>query len=584
MLDFESSRQRALDRISQCYTTEVVCRSERAPIEGYIEKWRVEVELIPSGELQILSLEVRLPYDFPLSLPRIFLSGEDAERLGPLPHVNAAGYVCTFDPETTTPNSEAPGEIVLACVGRAAEIIKAGLTGANHDDFEDEFLAYWGDASGGSSEVLGGISLIPEDGRLPEGVFYMKLTGRIGRFGHVLHAGGQPADDLRAYLKDRDVRFSEHAAFYAPHLPVAGPPFALTNGEVVDLIGAQGGGALKEFGRYVNQSAPEHRPIVVFAKRLAGRTVHQAWLHEVPQVNRNGFREGKLKPFQAMRTFERSRKVVRLYAEPFTADRLRRRTASDDLPAAPALSVLVAGLGSVGSHLTQFLRSGPVSSFHLLDPDDLTVGNVGRHVLGLSHVGTNKAIAMQRFMRDADPTAQVAVTADKSLAEAVEREPQTFEDVDCAFIAIGDTRSELWYDQAMQAGAVKTPTFFLWVEPYLAGGHCVYIDPSTGASLNDLFDAHLYRFNILSEEAYRTRSFEKREAGCQTTYVPYSSSSVVLFLSSLLPEILRVLREPRAPSCCMTWTGDLPALHRIGLPVSALAMEHHPCTLTTQPL
>jgi hypothetical protein len=197
----------------------------------------------------------------------------------------------------------------------------------------------------------------------------------------------------------------------------------------------------------------------------------------------------------------------------------------------------------------------------------------------------NKGVAMRRFVREANPTMPIGVTADKSLVEAVEREPQHFEDADCVFIAIGHTPSELWYDAAIQSGIVGAPTFFLWVEPYLAGGHCVYINPDDEGSLADLFDAEHYRFNVLSREAYESHDFTKRESGCQGTYVPYPSSSVVLFLSSVLPKILRTLNDlPAVASCRMTWTGDLRSLSKMSLPISPHAEDLSSGTLITQTL
>jgi hypothetical protein len=580
VLDFKGSRQRAFDRVSKCYSARITHRSERSSQEGCIEKWRVEVELVAGAEVEVLRLEVRLPYDFPLSLPRIYLQGNDLERLLPLPHVNASGFVCTFDPETTTPNSEAPAEIALRCIRRATSIIKAGLEGTNHGDFETEFFAYWSDG-----DVQRGISLIPEDGSLTDQVHYMRLDDAFGMFKHVLHVGGQTAENLKAHLKDRGLGFSEQEAFYAGYLPIATPPFDLSNGEAASLIGEQGDGVLADFERYVNRCGSAQQPVVVFSKQLGERVVHQAWLHRAPNTDRDGFRKGKLKPFKTLHTFERSRRVERLHAEAFTPERLRRRSASDDLAAGPSLSVLIAGLGSIGSHLTQLLRSGPVRAFHFIDPDGLSVENAGRHVLGLSHVGTNKAVAMGRFVRDADPTMTVGITADKSLVEAVENEPQHFENADCAFIAIGNTPSELWYDAAILSRVISTPTFFLWVEPYLAGGHCVYINPDDERSLAGLFDAGHYRFNVLTREAYESHTFTKRESGCQSTYVPYSSSSVALFLASLLPEIMRVLCDlPAAASCRMTWTGDLGSLSKMDLSISPRAEERGSGRLITRTL
>lgn len=60
------------------------------------------------------------------------------------------------------------------------------------------------------------------------------------------------------------------------------------------------------------------------------------------------------------------------------------------------ISVAVIGCGTIGSHLARMIAqcgAGSSSRFTLFDPDILTEGNIGRHLLGLDSIGQNKAHA-----------------------------------------------------------------------------------------------------------------------------------------------------------------------------------------------
>ena len=76
-------------------------------------------------------------------------------------------------------------------------------------------------------------------------------------------------------------------------------------------------------------------------------------------------------------------------------------------------AVFVIGLGSVGSHIANELAESGVTRFYIMDHDRLEVGNIARHVAGLSHVGRFKPNAMADIIHEVNPYADVQAWNEK---------------------------------------------------------------------------------------------------------------------------------------------------------------------------
>ena len=72
-------------------------------------------------------------------------------------------------------------------------------------------------------------------------------------------------------------------------------------------------------------------------------------------------------------------------------------------------SLLCVGLGTGGAYTAIELAKCGVGRFALVDPDRLTVGNVVRHVGGVSHAGRLKVNVVRDLVLEKNPSAQVSV-------------------------------------------------------------------------------------------------------------------------------------------------------------------------------
>src|SRR3989339_1197248 len=97
LLDFQKARNEAFTLVaSMCDATRSA--ENRGGDKKYIELWNIEDHLDVLGKLVPLSLTVKLAFDFPLTLPKIYVKNKS---LGFLPHIDTNGFICTFDEANT---------------------------------------------------------------------------------------------------------------------------------------------------------------------------------------------------------------------------------------------------------------------------------------------------------------------------------------------------------------------------------------------------------------------------------------------------------------------------------------------------
>lgn len=541
-----------------------------SPQQPFAEVWSVEVEVLRDDKLELAELDVMLKHDFPLSLPKVTVSRSRAKELGYPLNINTEGVICTFDATTTTTNAEAPGELVKACVQRAIEILERDPSGGERG-YGEEFIAYWeGRYPGELSVDLKVLSLVAEEEAHLSSVTYVRLLGRLGPFQAVIYSDAQAFNALATTLKVKGIGCKEQPTFYLGVVDFPHPPFHLRNHDVQRLVDKLSAG--NAFGRYL--AAYPEWPIITFSQHLKGRHLVFGWHHKPLIAARSGRHQrrkprARVQPRQFLRE-ERFTYVERFSPQVATQARLERRTAEAYAAVSRGgpFTLLVAGVGSIGSQLTGLLASLNWQEMRLIDPDLLTLENLKRHLLGLSWIGHYKVDGVRGFLLDKNPLGAVQVRTD-GLVKVATEDPAFLNECDYLIVCTGDANAEMWLNQAQQEGHITQPVFFIWVEPYAAGGHCVFVNGQDRMRLADLFDGQHYKHNIIAVEEHARRTFTRREAGCQTSYVPFANAPLMSFLARLFPEIATIMRTPEHPSCRLTWSGDLAALQQLGIEVAA---------------
>ena len=524
------------------------------------EVWRVDLD--GAFPVQVL---VGIPTSFPDELPTAFLPQETAVAAAPFPHLNRARILCTFDITVSVPNADQPSNIALAVIERAAEVWNAGVAGTNSEDFADELKAYWDDVA-----TLNAFSIVPPLSQAtPIAVLELSpaWAGSSWFFAETAIAARMWLAGVGYIGKLRD-----RAALYLPVVSLGLPPFPSTNAELYKRLEGSDPEALKHLLSFLGRYP---RPTAVLAAVPAGTgNATLAWSHPEPTHTVSGkkgfrtvagavpgFRPGHLPPALELSSVWPQGVLVRADVTDVGADRLELRTAGVTADALPH-SVNVIGCGSVGGFLAEgIVRSGRATSLRLVDKDILGPENVQRHYCGMSDVGLYKTKALCRKLRQHFPHIRCS-TFERNILDVMSETPKELDPASLTIIALGNLSVErrlnrLLFDESM---LVKCPAVFVWVEPFLTGGHAVKIlNPEPGC-FECLFDGSMrFRHRIIREP----QLFSRREAGCQSSYTPYGGAALTEFAASVLRFSLRP--EPNPVNTLFTWCGDLDAARSKGI-------------------
>lgn len=532
--------------------------------------WEIISEIHFENNCRDVIFHMKFTDHFPYDLPKIYLSLSSFESIGFIPHIDSNRFVCTFDPEIAITNPHDPAGIILSSLKRAKSIIEEGLSGANKSDFEDEFIAYWEDEYNDKGKSITSILSLIDSINIDKEVKLISLEKPLNLYNNILHQDDKTAITFKQFLEDSNYKYFEEDVFFAGDINIKShPPFSFTNRDIIKLFSGE---KKEQFVRYINNKS--QYKLVLTQKILKNKEYLYGWVHNDLDVDINGFRPGKFKPFHALSRHQSGEIVQRFSSDRFTLNRLENRTAGVNSDT-DRLSIIIAGLGSIGSNLIFFLNSLNYPEFKLVDKDVLRIENIGRHLLGFNYVGTKKTIAIKDFVKKSNPLQSIS-TKELSIINVLKDSPEYINSSDALIVAIGNTNIEELIGEALKEGLIKIPTIFLWVEPYLCGGHFLYINPSD-ANYASFFDNGLFKYNIIRNSEYEsnTSKLVLKEAGCQTTFIPYSSSNIISFLSSIFPRINSLLNNKNNPqSVSYTWIGSKKIINERGIKLSHFSMEH----------
>lgn len=144
----------------------------------------------------------------------------------------------------------------------------------------------------------------------------------------------------------------------------------------------------------------------------------------------------------------------------------------DNNPAVPVLqakTVVILGIGSLGSGVAELLAKIGVGKLILVDPECIEPENACRHSLGIDSMPLNKASAMATQLIKRFPHLKCLAYSQQWELQ-YQATPSVFESADLIISAIGSWASE----SALNALTLKRtcpPVLYGWLEPHAAAGH-----------------------------------------------------------------------------------------------------------------
>lgn len=530
--------------------------------------WRISTEIFISGQLKNLDLLIHFPVGFPFDLHKIFIDPEFYEEVKYIPHVEQNLSICLFDPALIpVVDFTKIGELLEYSISRAKRIISDGVDHSEYriKEFEREIKAYW-EMTYSKKDICAdvGFHSIKKLPGAPCFLKGLKIVSNNSFLSYYLPQNDTDLESYKAYLSLTEKRYSEIEILFIK-IPFQAPPYDFTIEESFTLIQSQEE-VWENFKKYTKKRDWSE---IVVAFPVQWEDQHQifGWTYSNPGSEIPGFRKRKSKLELGKIPLIGNQLVKRLSFENISLERLQRRTAGVEQE---QLSVAISGLGSVGSNLTFFLSSLPFKQFHLIDNEALRVANINRHYLGFASTGQPKAEALGKLLKENNPLRTVAFK-NESIINVMNTEPEFIDGCDYHFLAVGMSSIERFVLSQFDTKRLTKPTFILWVEPFLASGQLIYFTSEYHSKVDDLIKK--FPFHILDEEEIQRDKTYMIEGGCQSGYFPYSSDSLIMFLSAVFPEIRRTVIKKEENSFVLSWIGDKEYITGQGLKLSKFGKD-----------
>jgi len=252
--------------------------------------------------------------------------------------------------------------------------------------------------------------------------------------------------------------------------------------------------------------------------------------------------------------------IERVIVSRVDAPWIHGRGHSADQAPLQARKVALIGCGSVGSEVAELLAKSGVGELSFVDYDDLMSANVGRHLLGISYLGWNKAKGVARELRRRLPHLKIGKTF-TSKFERLSPEDQTWlARMDLIVTAGLDIEGEAAVNAWRQT--LERPPAYLstWVEAYALVGHAVVLFGKD--DLMTRFEDERPVFRLTDWPAGTGGLIV--EAGCGNVFQAHGVVDLQMSIAMAARLALDALLGKVPASCRRVWFGDRAAVATYG--------------------
>ncbi len=496
-----------------------------------------------------IELVCKFPDAFPYVFPKIFLSEKTYNEIGSIPHINSDSSLCLFDAEKVIPNFTAPVKLIEETIRQAYHVLEAGILGNNKYDFFDEFNAYWIKDSKFTfySDVVFGADLLHLKFYIGNNeCFVSKNVDGCIRI--ALSRGESP--------KEYDVQD-------CIYIPLKEPCYEKTMKTQKDFwsIIKSKSDYHKEYSRFVSGRTAK-KNLILFSQPKCSEFIVNGFLHKRIS-DANGFRKGKTPLGISLAGKDGLEKIEHINLIDVSQKRLffRGGLGSDMFDK----SFGIVGCGSLGSALAETLMSCGYYKFSFCDNQILTEENIARHVCGFSDIKTSKTEALKNKLIRHNPN-MVIKTYTEDVHSIIRNNGDFFHNIDYLILTVANTPIEYRIAEMFYNGGLKTPVVIMWVEPYAMAGHAIVLNKPQDI-YSELFTKE---FTFTKNVVLNGENYYKREAGCQSTFMPYSGLDVKAFSISFAKFFTSDNCE-NIKNYHFMWIGNIKSAKKYGIELSEAA-------------
>ncbi|MGL3111214.1 ThiF family adenylyltransferase [Bradyrhizobium sp. BR 1432] len=514
--------------ISTCY-----------PSRRWVAAWRVSVVFSDGGTRRV---DVVATAAFPTVPVRTALV--DHPDFMTWPHVESDGILCLL-PNMAEYDPDDPSAVAANLLHRSIQLIEELLEGSIIErDFREEFLTYWA-----YKAHLKGTDFYSLVAPAPPSRLVQVWRGKG------LEVVGEDAASLAQWVRRRfgdnvDTR-TEVAAFIwlgEPLLPAAYPETSSDLLALAAAIGDESRGVLEDAA----VGEPDYLVAILGATGRGGAALISVkvpnpkclkdHVRSAAEPLSKGFRRGHTPRPVLLSRFFGPVPVVRTSVQRADASWIHGRDRDPRAEHLLRATVVLVGCGSVGAPIALALAQAGVGRLILVDYDTLSWPNVGRHPLGATAVGRNKAETLAERLQADFPHLTIE-HRDCDLHHLLHTDQDLMVAADLIVSATGSWAAESALNRWHIAQGRDRPIVYGWTEAHACAGHGVAIAEAGGCLQCHIGRTGMPSFKVV--EWPEGGDANQEEPACGAHYQPYGPielSYVTAMLSELALDC--VLRPP----------------------------------------
>ena len=512
------------------------------PRRPYVAGWRVGITF-PDGKLR--RIDVVVTAGFP-SIP-VRTALVDHPPFMTWPHVESDGILCLL-PNMAECDPDDPYAVAENLLNRSVRVVEDLIEGTIVErDFREEFLTYWAYQAHADGTRLFSL-LVPGP---PSRVV------RVWR-GKGLDIVGEDAETLARWLRrcfgaEVDAT-TEEAAFLWLRTPLLPADYPDTASDLRALAVATGEDAVAALGQTA-VGEPDYLVAILGATGRGG-----AGLISVRAPNPNlsgsrsrsaaeplskGFRPGRTPKSVLLNRFFGAGSVIRSSVQRADANWVHGRGQDPRTAKLLDSTVVVIGCGSVGAPVACTLAQSGAGRIVLVDHDDLSWPNVGRHPLGATAIGRKKAQALAERLQADFPHLQIEGRA-CGLHHLLHSDIELLEAADLIVAATGSWSAESALNRWHVEYGRPRPILYGWTEAHACAGHAVAIAGEGGCFQCNIGRTGAPSFKVVDWPDGGDGSQE--EPACGAHYHPYGPVELNYVTAMISDVALECLLSPPAHS------------------------------------
>jgi molybdopterin/thiamine biosynthesis adenylyltransferase len=223
-------------------------------------------------------------------------------------------------------------------------------------------------------------------------------------------------------------------------------------------------------------------------------------------------------------------------------------------------SIVIFGIGSIGSFVAKLLAMSGVGEIILVDPDILLPENASRHVLGVNSIRINKAKELANILNSMFPHLNIR-GYNMTCEDFTQKILPTINTPDLIISTIGSWKTEGWINVMAVDKTISCPVLYGWTEPHASAGHAVVFHNKHGCLRCTRDDKGKMKIPITSWAEERTLV---PVPSCGGHFQPYGAVEIFHIHGLIAGFALDVLLGNTVTSAHRVWVGSKKIIESTG--------------------